>query len=286
MRKRIHQILSPAAAGDTASRIFDIFILSLIAVNVAAIIIESVKSVGLPWKDAFYWFEAFSVAVFSVEYLLRLWSVPEGSPGQPAWKARLRFFFAPLGQVDLWAVLPFFLPFLGVDLRVLRTVRLFRLARIAKVGRYSKAVQLLGRVIRSRRAELAMTFCVLVVLLILSSTMMYFAENEAQPEAFASIPHSMWWAVSTLTTVGYGDVYPVTVFGKIMAAAIAILGIGMFALPTGILGAAFVEEMRPQRATRLCPHCGRQVDSPPEPREVRNRESLRSEPMGSHVDNR
>ncbi len=260
MRRRIFDILEPAAEGDRLSRAFDIFIVALIAMNVLAIILESVQAVRERWSGWLWGFEIISVCVFTAEYLLRLWSCVEGRPGVSPHRTRLRFFVSPMGQVDLWAVMPFYLPFLGVDLRFIRAVRLFRLARIAKVGRYSKAVNLLGRVCWNHRAELVMALSVLLMLLILASTVIYYAENEVQPEAFSSVPASMWWTVATLTTVGYGDVYPITPLGKVMGSIISILGIGMFALPTGILGAGFVEEMQHKhRPPNCCPHCGKEI---------------------------
>jgi voltage-gated potassium channel len=166
----------------------------------------------------------------------------------------------PLALVDLLSVLPFYLPFVGVDLRSLRAVRLFRVFRIVKLGRYSKALNLLGRVLVSRKAELVMTIFALLVLMVLASSLMYFAEHDAQPESFSSIPAAMWWAVATLSTVGYGDIYPVTFAGKLLAAVVAVLGIGMFALPAGLLGSAFVEEIqRTPTGPQRCPHCGEEL---------------------------
>ena len=173
----------------------------------------------------------------------------------------MRFALTPLAIVDVLAVLPFYLPFLGVDLRALRILRLFRLFRVFKMARYSNAMHLLWRVLVARRAEMLITLFTMAILLLLASTSMYFAETEAQPEAFPHIPAAMWWAVATLTTVGYGDVYPITPLGKVMGSVIAILGIGMFALPTGVLGAGFVEEIQKRKKPRkTCPHCGKAID--------------------------
>ena len=162
-----------------------------------------------------------------------------------------------MAVIDLLAILPFYLPLLSLDFRFLRIVRLVRVFRIAKLGRYSKAVQTLGRVFRAKAAQLAIATSFILMLLVIASSLMYYAEHDDQPEQFSSIPASMWWGVTTLTTVGYGDVIPVTGLGKVIASIMAILGIGMFALPTGILGAGFVEEM--QSATTVCPHCGNEI---------------------------
>lgn len=264
LKERTHQILEVARPGDRASRAFDLFILSLIAANVAVIILESVEGIYVKAPAAFKWFEIVSVAIFTIEYVLRVWSCIEAPEYAARVKGRLRFMITPLALIDLFAVLPFYLPFTGLDLRFVRAVRLVRLFRVMKVARYSKAVKTLGRVLAAKKEELGVTLFVLFLLLIFASTLMYYAERDAQPEQFASIPAAMWWAVATLTTVGYGDVYPVTPVGKVIACVIAILGIGMFALPTGILGAGFVEEIQSRkRQPMLCPRCGAVISPVP-----------------------
>ena len=151
----------------------------------------------------------------------------------------------PLAIIDLLAILPFYLPMIiPLDLRFIRAVRLFRLFRLFKMGRYSKAVFILKKVLKEKKEELVLIIFVIFLLLIIFSSLMYFIEKEAQPEAFSNIPEAMWWGIITLTTVGYGDVYPITPLGKILGALIAFLGIGMFALPAGILGSGLVEIVR------------------------------------------
>lgn len=261
LRRRVYEILEVAAPGDRASRLFDIFILSLIALNVVALVVETVKPVYEKSPLFFRGFEVVSVLIFSVEYLLRIWSCT-ASPdyGSPV-RGRFRFAVTPLVLIDLFAVLPFYIPFVGLDLRFIRAVRLFRLFRVAKLGRYSVALRTFGRVLSAKKEELITAVFFLLLLLVLASSLMYFAENEAQPERFSSIPSAMWWGIATLTTVGYGDVYPVTGFGKFLASVVAILGIGMFALPTGILGAAFLEEIQKSKTgSKVCPHCRKEIE--------------------------
>ena len=261
-KKRIYEILDVAKPGDRASRLFDIFIVSLIALNVVSIILETVQSIYTKAPRLFGGFEILSVCIFSVEYILRLWSCTTNPSYAAPLAGRLRFAKKPLIIFDLLAVLPFYLPFLGLDLRFIRALRLFRLFRVAKLGRYSQALQTFGRIFAMKKEELFMIIFLLLLLIILASSLMYFAEYDAQPEVFSSIPHAMWWSIITLTTVGYGDVYPVTAIGKVLAAIIALLGIGMFALPTGILGAAFVEEIQTQKkSSKLCPHCGKDIET-------------------------
>lgn len=240
---------------------FDIFIFVLIILNAVAVILETVNSIEQNFGIYFFWFEVFSVAVFTIEYLLRLWSCTSQEEYSHPFFGRLKFIFTPLALIDLLAILPFYLAFTALDLRFIRTLRLFRLLRVMKLVRYSSSISLFGKVLRKRREELIVTASIVLILMVLSASFMYFAEHEAQPEAFPDIPSSMWWAIVTLTTVGYGDVFPVTTMGKVFAAMIAILGIGMFALPTGILGASFVEEMENQRMEKkACPHCGEEID--------------------------
>ena len=260
VRERLHLILQPTQDGDRAGRAFDLFILSLITLNVLAIILASVRHLREAWGAAFYAFEVFSVIVFTAEYLLRLWTCVEDPRYSRPVAGRLRAALSPLLLIDLLAILPFYIPFVTVDLRFLRSLRLFRVFRVAKVARYSTALQTIGRVVWSRRTELAVAGFAMFLLMVLSSTLMYYAENDAQPEAFSSVPAAMWWAVTTMTTVGYGDVCPVTPLGKVLGSFTAILGIGMFAVPTGILGAGFIEEMQRRRApAKVCPHCGKDI---------------------------
>lgn len=260
LRKRIYEILEVGKPGDTLSRNFDIFIISLIGLNVIALILESVESIHNLGPKTFSGFEYVSVIIFSLEYILRIWSCVENPAYRKPITGRLRFSVTLLALIDLLAILPFYLPFTGFDLRFLRAVRMMRIFRVAKIGRYSQSLKTLQRVLTQKKEQLISSVFILFLLLIIASSMMYFAENRVQPENFSSIPATMWWAVATLTTVGYGDVYPVTQIGKLIASVIAILGIGMFALPTGILGAGFVEEIdRHRRKSIQCPHCGKEI---------------------------
>jgi voltage-gated potassium channel len=257
LRKRVWEIVEVARPDDTTSKYFDLFILALIFLNIVAVILESVVALEQRFHRAFEVFEYFSVVVFSLEYLARLWSCVEHPRYAKTVTGRLQHLIHPLSLIDLIAILPFYLSFVYVDLRLVRILRLLRIFRVAKLTRYSSSLRLFGRVFKDKKEELVLTFLLMVGLVVVVSSLMYFAENEAQPDKFPDIPSTMWWSVVTLTTVGYGDVYPVTVLGKICAGVSAILGVGMFALPTGILGASFVEEIQKQKAGRkCCPHCG------------------------------
>lgn len=245
IRERVREIVEIARPGDRPSRIFDLGIRALILLNVLAVVLETVPELEAAAGEFFIAFEVFSVAVFSIEYVARVWSSVEdpayGRSGPVL--GRLRFAKTPLAVVDLLAVLPSLLPMLGFDLRLLRGVRLFRLVRILKLTRYSRSLQTLARVFRRTRQQLVLTLFGLAFLLLVASSAMYFAEHAVQPEQFSSIPEAMWWGIVTLTTLGYGDVYPVTLLGRIMGGLFALCGILLVALPTAILGAGLIEEM-------------------------------------------
>lgn len=256
LRSRCHEILDAATPGDRLSRLVDIGILCLILLNIAALILETVPHFREPYGELFHQFEMISLLVFTGEYLLRVWSIVDDPDYAHPVAGRLRFMLTPMAMVDLAAVLP---TFLGLaDLRYLRVLRLLKLAR------YIESMRLLQQVVIKKRAELGVTLLVICILLIFTSCLIYAAEYPDNPQ-FASIPAAMWWSIVTLTTVGYGDTSPTTPMGQVLAGFIAILGIGMFALPTSILGAAFVEEME-QRGQRRqgkspgsCPHCGKDL---------------------------
>lgn len=243
----MHEILELARPGDRASRLFDMFIISLISLNILAIVLESVISLHREYQALFYGFEVFSVALFSVEYLLRLWSCVEANSGRyhATFIGRLRFAVTPMALVDLLAVLPFYLAmFFIIDLRFLRALRLLR---VFKLTRYSPAMNMLLTVLREEARSIGAACFILMIILILASSGIYLFEHRAQPDDFGNIPAAVWWAVATLTTVGYGDVTPITIGGKAFGVFIMIIGVGMVALPAGILASAFSEQSRKRR---------------------------------------
>lgn len=264
VKERIFKILEAASARDSLSRAFDVFITTLISLNVIAVILETVKTLSSQYVLFFRIFEVSSVLVFTIEYLLRLWTCTANKRFKRPLKGRIRFALTPLALVDLMAILPFYLPMIiPFDLRFIRAVRLFRIFRIFKMGRYSRSLKTLGKVLKEKKEELLTSIFAILILLVIISSLMYFVENEAQPEAFSSIPTAMWWGITTLTTLGYGDIYPVTPIGKVLGSMIAVLGIGMFALPTGILSSGFIEVVqRRRRKPKICPHCGKDINKP------------------------
>ena len=243
LRQRVHQVLDIPQADDLVSQVVGYTLVVLIILNVLAVILESVQSIHDAVGELFFWFEVLSVVIFTVEYVLRIWSGVESaerSYRHPIF-GRLRYAMRPLILIDLIVILPFYFSFLfGIDLRILRVMRLLR---VFKLTRYSGAWSMFAAVIHGQRRPLIMAGYLLAITLVMAASLMYLAENEAQPVAFANIPAAMWWGLVTLTTVGYGDVTPVTSIGKVLGAAVTILGIGMYALPAGILASGFMQEL-------------------------------------------
>ena len=245
LQGNVLRILEPAVLGDKASRLWDISLFSLVILNLVAVALESVPGLQSRYGNSFYNFELFSVIVFSIEYIARVWSAPakkELDVSSSPVKARLRYIFSFYGLIDLVAILPFYIQafFPGLDLRVLRALRLLR---ILKLNHYNSALDDLFGAIMEEKKSFMTTLYIFSVAFVLSSSLIYYAEHKVQPEAFRSIPDAMYWSIITLTTVGYGDVSPITVFGKSIAAITAIFGVVVVALLTGIVANAFNAQM-------------------------------------------
>jgi len=248
----IIEISEPGSDFEKISKIFDAFILSLILTNIIAVVLGTVSAVRIKYSDFLYYFEIVSVIIFSIEYILRLVVCTEnGKFKQLAQKenifsnliARLHYIVSPFAVIDILAILPFYLPmFISFDLRFIRILRLFRILRLLKASRYTRSIKAIGRVIQQKKMELLTTFVMMLMMLLMASSFMFYVENQAQPKIFSSIPATMWWGIATLTTVGYGDVYPITLLGKLLAGLIAVLGIGIVALPSGILASGLIPE--------------------------------------------
>lgn len=262
LQTRIYHLLEDHSNHGPAARIINAFLLILILLNVIASILHTVQTPERQYSHLFYVFEIFSVTLFTAEYLLRAWVCTEDSRYRGPVLGRLRHGITLLALVDLFAILPFFLPMLfAVDLRFLRILRLLRVFRVLKLVRYSESIGLIGRVLKNRGEELLVTGLVSFILLVLSSSLVFLAEHTAQPDKFPDIPATMWWGCVTMTTVGYGDVFPITPIGKTLAMIITILGIGLFALPTAIIGSGFIEEIQKRhKQEKVCPHCGKTID--------------------------
>ena len=221
-------------------RSIDKFIYILIIANIAAMIAESHLSVRLIYFNEFHVFEAVSIGIFSIEYIYRvIYAYKESKI-----KGVINYVTSVFGIIDLISIIPFFLnQFTKIDGRFLRILRLFRLTRIFKLGRDSESLKLFVKALTSVKSELKFTLFLSILTILFSASAVYYLENPAQPEKFSSISESIWWATISLATVGYGDVYPITVGGKIFASIISLVGIGIVAIPTGVISASFVEEI-------------------------------------------
>lgn len=265
MKRKIFELIDEKGINKSKwNRWFDGFIVSLIVLSIIAIILESHESINQKFSYPFRIFEIFTIFIFTIEYLLRVWTADLKYTDEGKVSARIKFIFSAYGLIDLLAILPFFLPFVfKFDLRFIRILRVFRLLRVFKLNRYTKALQLVGSVCNEKRSELAVTAFVTIVLILLSSTVMYHVENEVQPHKFPNIVSTFWWSVATLTTIGYGDVVPITAWGRLISGIIALLGIGLVAMPTGIISAAFIEkvgeEKEEESSYKYCPHCGERL---------------------------
>ncbi len=251
IQKRTSQLLSKGNVADKPSQYVDMILFILIILNIAAVCLESVKDIGNEYKVAFNAFEFFSVVIFSIEYVLRVWSAPARNDLGDSTKfiKRMKYIFSFTGLIDFLAIIPSILPYFfgGLDLRWLRVLRLLRLL---KISNYSSALEDFFSAIKADWRSFSAALYLMVIALFLSSALMYIAEHESQPEKFSSIPETMWWGLITLTTVGYGDVSPVTPIGKIIGAFTAIMGVCTVALLTGIVASAFANQ-RAQKAAIL-----------------------------------
>lgn len=261
VKKRAHELIDVAADGDIASKCVDILILFLIVINVVMVIADTFElPSGL--RTVMSVAETVSVILFTIEYVVRVWVADITYHDISPVRARFKYFFSPSAIVDLLALLPFYLPFVfPVNLMVLRTFRVFRLLRLFKVNRYTHALSTIGAVFRQKASQLISSMLVVALLMIIASVLMYNVEHDVQPEVFDNALSGMWWAIATLTTVGYGDIYPITAAGKVLSSIIALLGIGLVAVPTGIITAGFSEQIEDSKDDEksYCPYCGKKI---------------------------
>jgi voltage-gated potassium channel len=259
LKYRVYDILVETDDGETIDWIVAVCLMILILVSVLAVILETVDEYDAAYGALFNKIEIVCVTIFSIEYLLRLWIAPL-DPKYAGRFGRLRYAVSLLAIIDLVAILPTFLPmFFPMDLLVLRFLRTFRLFRLFKMSRYVQSLNTLDDAIIAKKEELLVSMAMIGMLLLFSSSLMYLVEHEAQPDKFPSIPSALWWGVVTLTSVGYGDTYPITPLGKLLGGFTAFLGVAMFALPTGIFAAGFAEELSKRRHKEsecCCPNCG------------------------------
>ena len=282
MKKAIFHIIDDKGIKKSRwNRPFAALIMALICLSIIEVILESYQHINARFQHQFRIFETATIIVFTIEYVLRVWTADLKYPKKGPLAARFEYMRSAIGIIDLLAILPFFLPFFfKFDLRILRILSVTRLVRIFKLNRYNKSLNLVWTVFTEKRMELLNTIFVTMILILISSTLMYNIEHKVQPDKFPDIISTFWWSIATLTTIGYGDVFPVTGWGKLISGVIAVLGIGLVALPTGILSAAFMEEVEKKNRKKIkkqlkalekehekeakkqygfCPHCGEQL---------------------------
>ena len=262
IKSRVFEIIE--VGKSLPSRIFDVFIIIMIILTLITVIAETFNIPSF-WQNIFDKFEVVSVIVFTTEYILRVWTADLLHPELSPLRARLKYIASFMAIIDLLAILPFYLPFfIKIDLRALRALRVIRLLRVFKINRYTSALSTIAQVFKNKASQLVSSMLVVGFLMIIASILMYNIESAAQPDKFANAFDALWWAIATLTTVGYGDVYPITVAGKVLSIIIAILGIGMVAVPTGIITAGFSEVIDKQKSDKddkkYCPYCGHKID--------------------------
>lgn len=243
-RQRFYDLLEETENTSALERAINLFLVTTIVGSVAAICLETLPEFHDRYARLFEWIEIATIAIFTIDYLLRWWVAPEreATGAQEPWRSRWHYAISPYGIIDLLAILPFYIDiFVPGDPDWLRVLRLLRLIKMA---RYAPGLSLFVAVIRNESRPLLAGLLVMAVLLVVESGIMFILEREAQPNAFASIPHTMWWAIVTMATVGYGDVTPVTPLGKVFGGGVMVVGIAMFAVPAGILATGFANELR------------------------------------------
>lgn len=248
---RVYKILESSDSEDWLSRFDDISVTVLVILDVTDFVLSTSQQIYSKYEVFLSKIELIAVIYFTLLYILQLWScTADPKYSHPLW-GRLKYAVSPLVLIDLMAILPFFLRVMFPHVKFIESTEILRLLRLLKLIRYSNSLQTILKVINRKKDELIMTVVAVIILLMFASSIMYLAESQAQPEAFPSIPAAMWWAVVTLTTVGYGDVYPVTPVGKLFGAALAFIGIGLFALPAGIIASGFSEEIQRRKRHEL-----------------------------------
>ena len=262
-KKNIHILLHPELGETKWDKIINGFIIILIILNVTAVILETVPGLQQTYGTFFHYFDIVSVIIFSIEYVLRLWSCNHDPRYKHTIYGRLKYMVSKDALIDLLAILPFYIHVIvGLDLRVLRILRLSRFLRLFRLTAYMKSAKLIKNIFVKRANELKLSLVLILLVIIIASSLIYFAEHNAQPTIFTSIPATFWWAIITVTSVGYGDMVPITLLGKVLTGVVTLAGLAIFALPAGIITAGFLEEIENMKEKKIhkCPHCGNVID--------------------------
>ena len=259
----MHILLHPELGDTKWDKILNGFLIVLIILNITAVMLETISPVHDRYADFFHIFDLVSVIIFTIEYILRVWSSNHDPRYRHSVHGRLRYMMSVDALIDLLAILPFYVHvFVGFDLRILRIFRLLRFLRLFRLTAYMRSAQMVKNVFKTRANELKLSLVLILFFIIIASCLLYFAEHRAQPAVFSSIPATLWWAVVTATSVGYGDMVPITVTGKVLSGLVSLSGLAVFALPAGIITAGFLEEIRKMKSPKkhVCPHCGHPLD--------------------------
>ena len=242
LKKRVFDIIQIGNRSDLVSSAFDVFIVTTIVLNLLVTLLQTFNEMA-PYSGIMGKLEFVTILIFTAEYVLRVWTADLLYPGKPYWKAVLTFVFSVYGLIDFFTFFPYYLPIVFpmgiVAFRMFRVIRIFRLFR---VNAQYDAFNVIVNVLNDKKNQLISSICMIMIFMVAASLCMYSLEHDAQPEQFSNAFSGIWWSVSTLLTVGYGDIYPVTTMGKAMAIVISFLGVGMVAIPTGIISAGFVEQ--------------------------------------------
>jgi voltage-gated potassium channel len=269
LKKTCYEILESRARDLPLGRVIAGSLILIILLNVVAAVFETDAGIFRLYGRIFDAFAILSVIVFTVEYVMRIWCCTENPKFHEPVTGRLRYAATPVALIDLFVILPFLLlPFIALSPGVFAFVRFFRIFWILKIVHYSRALKTFSRVFAAKKGEIFAAFFIMLLILVLGSALIYFAEHEAQPTKFSSVLASMWWGIETMATIGYGDMVPITPLGKMIAGVIALVGIGLFALPAGIFASGFIEELDKAKAEKsasqqFCPHCGKDIHDPP-----------------------
>lgn len=272
LEHKIYNLIREDDVNTFHADIVDGFLMLLVITSVFVAFFNTFE-IASNFQNTLNFLELLFVVLFTIEYVLRLWTAELMYPQMDPWKARIKYAITPMAIIDLLSILPFYLPITGIRVGTLKAFRLVRLLRVFKINRYTSALTLIGRVLRTRASQLISSIGVIAVLIFIASMLMFDIEHQAQPEVFNNALSAMWWAMSTITTVGYGDIYPITTLGRVLSALITFLGIGLTAIPTGIISAGFIEqstvlknerekkkEYHNQEGAKYCGHCGQPIE--------------------------
>jgi len=267
IRLLIFQAIQPNKERKILSLIVEWFIIVLILINVVLIILDTFSGIPDNVRWIFYYIEIFSIIVFTIEYLLRLLTADYLFPNISPAKARKKYIFSFMAIIDFLAILPFYIPFLlSIDLRVIRMIRLLRLVRLLKVNRYTSALIILGNVLKRKSTQLLSSILIMLILIVMASILMHNIEHEAQPDVFENAFSGLWWAIATLTRTSLGNLHPITAMGRLLGAIVSVLGIGLIAVPTGIISSGFVSQnesdkkIENQKEKIFCSYCGEKIN--------------------------